>query len=54
MWSVKSGSYEQSPGTREALGVSPGFCGVGPDCRKVDWSSAACPDEGHPRGGISP
>jgi len=20
----------------------------------VDWSSAVCPDEGHPRGGISP
>ena len=44
---IKSGSYGQSPGTREALGVSP-------DRGKVDWSSAACPDEGHPRGGISP
>ena len=44
---VKSGSYGQSPGTRGALEVSP-------DCGKVDRSSAACPDEGHPRGGISP
>ena len=54
MWTVKSGSYGQSPGTREALGVSSGFCRVSPDCRKVNQSSTACPDEGHPRGGISP
>jgi len=37
---IKSRSYGRSPGTREALGVSP-------DRRKVDRSSAACPDEGH-------
>jgi len=51
---IKSGSYGRSPGTREALGVSPGFCRVSPDHGKVDRSSTACPDEGHPRGGISP
>jgi len=44
---IKSGSYGRSPGTREALGVSPGFCGVSLDRGKVDRSSAACPDEGH-------
>jgi len=38
---IKSGSYGRSPGTREALGVSPGFCGVSPDRGKVDRSSAA-------------
>jgi len=32
---IKSGSYGRSPGTREALGVSPGFCGVSPDRGKV-------------------
>jgi len=32
---IKSGSYGRSPGTREALGVSPGFCGVSPDHGKV-------------------
>jgi len=37
---IKSGSYGWSPGTREALGVSPGFCGVSPDRGKVvrSWS----------------
>ena len=35
VWRVKSGSYGRSPGTREALGVSPGFCGVSPDRGKV-------------------
>jgi len=44
---IKSRSYGQSPGTREALEVSPGFCGVSPDRGKVDRSSAAFPDEGH-------
>jgi len=32
---IKFGSYGRSPGTREALGVSPGFCGVSPDRGKV-------------------
>jgi len=35
VWTIKSGSYGRSPGTREALGVSPGFCGVSPDRGKV-------------------
>ena len=38
---IKSGSYGRSLDTREALGVSPGFCGVSPDRGKVDRSSAA-------------
>jgi len=41
VWTIKSGLYGRSPGTREALGVSPGFCGVSPDRGKVDRSSAA-------------
>jgi len=32
---VKSGSYGRSLGTRGALEVSPGFCGVSPDRGKV-------------------
>jgi len=41
VWTIKSRSYGQSPGTREALGVSPGFCRVSLDHGKVDRSSTA-------------
>jgi len=38
-----------------STGSKSGFCGVSPDCRKVDWSKAQfVQSEGHPRGGISP